>query len=711
MPRVPTYDSFQATPNTLPQSFAKAPDVLVDPGQTGKVMGEALTHAGDAAGNVAMDLAAKANQSRLDDATLQLRRKARYYQYDKTAGYANLKGRDALERPEGIPLPEEVGGRLQQDVDAISQSLGNDAQKQAFAHFAGGFVDGFKDNVWQHVVREQRTFDISTAEGLRDEAIEEAKTNYRNPQAWSAAVASIRQQNDRLGELHGLDVPAIDMQSKKDISTAIKSGVDAYQADGDALGAAKFYDDHKHLMTMDDGLVVSKQVKSGVNTYVGLNAGQEAFNHAKPPAPAQIAYDALVTEVFSKGVVMTESGGKPGVVTHLNKNGTTDYGPGQLNEKTGPEAARLAGVKWDLERLKTEPAYGYALSLAVFQDRYAQNGNDFSKTIGEYHAPKRTQDAIKEAKKSGGYWLDYADDELKSYVNKTMDNYNRAALKPPKEMTMGDVEAQLAKKNLNPDQLAKARAEGEYQIKNYNAQIKTQEETSVNTALDEARRNQVPFEKLPFAVQNAVPAYKVGEVKDKIKKILDTGDVSTDWKVYAGLRDMATTDPGNFKTRDLSLNFSTLAEPQRKELIDLQAKMKDPSQAVHAVELGKQLEIAHNTLGIAASVFTSKKGKFDSAVMQAIASESAHKGGRELDYSERQKIIDRMMLPATRSSNIWFGNSTKKMYEVYGSPDEADYKPDIPDSERKLITKALVAEGAEPSEANITARFKMRFGL
>ena len=725
MPRVPTYDSFQATPNTLPQAFAKTPDIPIDPGAPGKEMGAALTQAGDATSKIAMDMAEQANQTRLDDTSMQLREYARTQQYgqqnpnnpsdpNNIVGYSQIKGKDALVSPDGTSLADKYGKNLDDKISELSNGLGNEAQRAAFTRYANGFSSAFKDSVWQHTIREQTNYHVSVAEGLHDEAVQNIKDNYRNPYIIDNAIATIGEQTNALGRLKGLSDPQINQSRLKSVSTALKTGVEAYQAEGDAVGAAAFYDKYKSQITMDDALVVSKQIKTGLDTHVGINAGQVAYNQARQPAAAQVAFNAMtatVTDMFNKGVVQTESSNAPGVVTHLNKNGTTDYGPGQLNEKTGPEAAKLAGVPWDLEKLKTDPNYGRALSLALFQDKYTKNGNDLSLAIADYHAPARTQDAVKAAQKSGGNWLDHVDDELRTYVTKTVDNYNRAASKPPKEMTMAEVEGNLAKMKLSPEQLVKARAEGEYQIKNYNAQIKAQTEGSISNALDAAKQNQVPFEKLPLAIQNAVPSDKICEVKDKIKKILDTGDVATDYKMYAGLRDEAVTDPGNFKKRDLSTSFSYLAEPQRKELIDLQAKMKDPAQATHVVELNSQLAIAHNQLGFIGTTFGTEKGKLDSAVTQAIAAESAQKGGRELDYTERQKIIDRMLLPATRPSNIWFGGSTKRMYEVYGTQDQADYKPDISDNDHAMIKKALIAEGKDPTQENIMARYNRKYGL
>lgn len=719
MPKVPTYDSYQVTPNTLPQTYAKLPDFPLDPGATGKVMGEALTGAGNALSKVAIDMAQEANQTRLDEAALRLREQGRTYQYGKSdpnnpnspnniTGYAQLKGEAALNTPDGTSLADHYGQKLQDSANQIAEGLGNDAQKMAFKKYADGYIGGYKDNVWQHAMREQTTWRMSVAEGLHDEAVTNLKTNYRNPLAVDQAIATIGQQSHNLGRLKGLSDPEINQARLKSVSSALKTAVEAYQADGDAMGAAAFYEKYKHQITMDDALVVSKQVKTGVDTYVGLTAGQSAFNQAKQPAAAQVAFNAMnatAKEVFNKGVVQTESSNAPGVVTHLNKDGTTDYGPGQLNEKTGPEAAKLAGVAWDLEKLKTDPNYGHALSLALFQDKYTKNGNDLSKAIADYHAPKRTQDAIKEAKKTGGNWLDYVDDELRTYVNKTVENYNRAASKPPKEMTMADVEARLSTMKLSPEQLVKARAEGEYHLKNYNAQIKAQVEGSITNALDAAKQNNVPFEKLPLAIQNAIPSDKIGEVKDKIKKILDTGDVNTDWNKYAEITAQATNPNtrADFAKRDLRNDFPYLGNEQRKQLVDMQNDLNNPDKAPEIASLSGQIA----QYGARYKGNAEQQAKFASAIQSAVSQEIRAKGGRPLSFEEREVLIKRMLLPV----NLGMWSTNKAQWETLGTVDEGKGKIEISDDDRAQITKALENEGKKINEQNIRDRFNLKYGI
>lgn len=732
---VPTYDRFKVTPGELPQATVNTPNLHTElAGKAATAMGEGLSHIGGDVGKMAEQMAAETNQLRLDDASMQLREKARQLQYgQQTAngqadpgqpvGYTQLQGRQALDRPDGQSLAEEYGSMLQKHIDNISESLGNDAQRAAFSHYSKGFLGGFQDNAWQHAYTQQRTYATSVADGLKGEAIEDLKNNANSPvvdQALidksKASIEIIKAQANRLGQLKGLSDPEIALSTKKDVSQAVQTGVNIFLANNNPQGANDYFKAFSEHMTMDDALPATLAIKKASDNQIGMAGGSYAFNKALAtvqPAPGELAFKAMpdVANFYKKGVVQTESGNQSGVITHINKDGSVDYGPGQVNEKTGPEAAKLAGLKWDFEQLKTNPDYGHALGMALFQDKYKQYGGDLELASAAYHAPARTQQAIKEAKASGGNWLDHVDDELKSYVSTTVNNFNKVQAKAPRELTLADVNPHLDALKLSPEALEKARSNAKYLIDSQNAAIKQQRETAVNDALDAARQSKVPFEQLPFPIQNAVPSDKIGEVKANIKKIFDTGDVNTDWVKYAELRQIAVSDPNKFKSIDLSKTLPYLADPQRKELVDIKTKLIDPAQATHVVELGSQLAIAHNKLGFITSIFARDKGLFDSAVTQAIASESLQKGGRELDYTERQKIIDRMMLPATRPSNIWFGDTTKKMYEVYGTADKPDYKPQIDDNAKALIISALKQEGIEPTEENITTRFKQVHGL
>ena len=53
----------------------------------------------------------------------------------------------------------------------------------------------------------------------------------------------------------------------------------------------------------------------------------------------------------------------------------------------------------------------------------------------------------------------------------------------------------------------------------------------------------------------------------------------------------------------------------------------------------------------------------------------------------------------------------KRVYEVAGTPQETTRRPTMDDDTRTLITAALKAEKIPPTEENITARFKLKYGI
>ena len=531
--KVPTYDGFQVRNEVVPQAYQDAPNLHPElVGQTAKAMGDGMMQLGGEVGRMAEDMTRETNQLRLDDAAMQLRERARQLQYGQQTqsgqtdpgqpvGYAQLQGRDALDRPNGQSLAEEYGAKLQAHIGDISESLGNDAQRQAFTKYADGFLGGFQDNVWQHAFTQQRNYAMSVADGLKGEAVEDLKTNYRNPVAAQAAIETIKEQANRLGKLRGQSVAEIDVNTKKEVSQALQSGVNAFLADGDPSGAQQFFKRFSAHMTMDDALPATQLINKTVDQHVGLSGGQSAFNQALPPGPAQVAFNSMagVKEMFDKGIISNETGdrghfNKDGTpIQNTNSNGTKDWGIAQVNEGTAKEAAKLAGLPWDEFKYKNDPQYNYTSGLAYFQEQFRVHG-DITKAVASYNAPKATRVAVKEAAKPGNEgktWFDFLPENVQKYTNAAVDHFNQAMNKPPREMTMADIEAKLAGQNLTPEQLKIARSEGKYQVDNYNAQIKTQGEQAVAAAIQYMDQNKVTFNQLPPQVRNAVPTYKMGE--------------------------------------------------------------------------------------------------------------------------------------------------------------------------------------------------------
>lgn len=188
MPRVPTYDSFQAAPNTLQPVQLTMPAMPDVAGQQAQQMGRAMQHAGDAASRIALDMAQQANQLRIDDGMNQLV-KART---DLTIEAMQLKGRNALERPDGKSLPDEYGEKLKSFVDSIGSGLGNDAQRQEFALQASRLQQHFYGTLSSHMLEQQGVYRAQTQNATIETAVDQAARLGPDEGAFQQSLGAIR---------------------------------------------------------------------------------------------------------------------------------------------------------------------------------------------------------------------------------------------------------------------------------------------------------------------------------------------------------------------------------------------------------------------------------------------------------------------------------------------------------------------------------------
>lgn len=92
-------------------------------------------------------------------------------------------------------------------------------------------------------------------------------------------------------------------------------------------------------------------------------------------------------------------------------------GPAQVMPATGPEAARLAGLKWDEQRYRSDPAYNTALGRAYHQEMLRRFDGDEALAAAAYNAgPGRVEYAIKKGGPLG--WQQYVPRETRDYVRK-----------------------------------------------------------------------------------------------------------------------------------------------------------------------------------------------------------------------------------------------------------------------------------------------------
>ena len=543
MPRVPTYDNFQATPNTLPQTRMTMPEMPDVAGQQAQQMGRAMMAGGQQIGQVALDMQQQANQLRVDDALNKAKEAALRLTYDKDVGFTNLRGINALERPDGKPLADEYADTLKRSIDDIAGTLGNDAQRQAFSLRSNDILTSMRGSAIQHEAQEFKTYSLSVSEGIQSTALREIGLNWQNTDAVNSAVERIRAETYRQAQLLGKSAEWQEAQARKMTSNAHKVALLSALEQNDPAYADAYLKKYSGQMDADDILTVRGHVTKAMDAKVGFTAASEALGKMQPRiqvGEAERAFNiALGTESNNRqfgpdGKPLTSPKGAIGIA--------------QVMPDTAPEAAKLAGLPWDENRYKNDPAYNKALGMAYFQRQLQENGGDLAKAYAAYNGgPGRLADAIKQAEKSvkaaqadpnlkPKTWLDFMPQETRDYVAKNMRAFE-AGQGQPNRPTFQEIDDQLrADPRLagNPARYKVAREEAERQFNEQTKAIKQREEEAVATAMRGIIENGGRFSDLPVSVRAAVPPKEVDNLISFAQKIAK-GDDSTSLWLYAKL--------------------------------------------------------------------------------------------------------------------------------------------------------------------------------
>jgi soluble lytic murein transglycosylase len=726
--KVPTYDSFQVGANTLPQQKFSAPvsaspqvqrGSLVEPVQfsdeSAKQLqrtGAAVTAAGRAADSIMLQMQEQDNQLRVDDALNKAKEESLRLTFDEKEGYSNLRGDSALVRPDKKALPDEYGERLQTTIDSLAETLGNDRQRAAFAQRAGELSTSFKTGAMRHMVSENQSYQLSVSQGIQSTEAQNIAMKWDQPEEVAYSVKRIGAEVYRQGKLTGKSAEWIEAASRDATSKAHRLALES------ALGANKseiamgYLEANSKGMNADDIMVVRKQIDSDTDMKVGVSAAQKTFGKfqsAIEPSDMDRAFNVqgVDTGRAFKILTGTESNGQ-----QFGKDGkplTSSAGAigiAQVMPDTAPEAAKLAGLKWDENLYKTDASYNAALGMAYFQKQLQENSGDLSKAYAAYNAgPDRLRQGVKKAHAEGGNWLDHMPEETRNYVAKNMREYG-AGGGAPKKPTLEEMDAELrADPSIanNPDRLKVARVElGKY-YKMQNDAIKQREDETVMSAKQGVIDNGGNYASLPAAIRSAIPADQVGSVMDLADKIGKGETVKTDPNVYYALTMQSSADPQKFAVTDLRGFVDKLSASDHKHFMDMQAKAVEPGKADDIASSTQQKSAMVAALGLNGE----KKGVFMQEADKALYAEQMRKG-KELDQSERQRVLDRLVLEGSMSGGF-FGN--KSGYSFEASAQGRDFTPKFNDDQRRQAIQAFKRNGLNnPTDEQITTLLNARFG-
>lgn len=293
MPRVPVYDALTVQPTGLPTPRFDAPAVGFTPanapmgeapnvpdyaGRQAQMSGQALEGAGLAMDRMILEAQREANQLRVDDVLNKTKEAALKLTYDKDEGFLTQRGIDALERKSGMPLSDEYAERLQKQVEALSETLGNDAQKRAYTLRANDMITSLRGQAMSHESQEFKTYALSVREGTIKTRMNEIGLNYNNPEIIDEAIKSIEAATYDTARLLGKSGTWAQAEGRKMISNAHVVALGAALEKNDVAYADAYLKKYGKQMEADDILKVQGHITKDMDGRVALGVANNVMN-------------------------------------------------------------------------------------------------------------------------------------------------------------------------------------------------------------------------------------------------------------------------------------------------------------------------------------------------------------------------------------------------------------------------------------------------
>lgn len=268
MPTVPTYDSFQASSNTLSPARIDPIDAPNTAGKQAQQFGQALSTIGEKIGLVAAKEIEEADTARLEQQYTKLSRRVDASLY-ADGGVMGLSGSQAV----------GAADKWAADYDKVSAELSAELhprQSQRFQKIVQTAKRTYYDNVMRHEFRQAQSYKDETNKAVLDQALESAGNNYRDGETvnlqfgvaqdamktrpeYAGASAEVRKRMDAAleGSFH---------------AQVVKSALDA----GDTAYASDWFNENKSRIPLDMRGKVERQLKPATDFAEGKEIASEA---------------------------------------------------------------------------------------------------------------------------------------------------------------------------------------------------------------------------------------------------------------------------------------------------------------------------------------------------------------------------------------------------------------------------------------------------
>lgn len=403
MPRVPTYDNFKVEQNNLPNALIRPAGARFDtpftaeqatlPGRQMQSFGKQLGEAGAVINRIAYDEMETANQVRVNDATNAAYKARLELTFNPNEGFVNLKGENALKRPNDKSLDQEYGEKLAQRFDTIAKGLGNDAQRAKFKQQADQITMQFQSSLNQHIAKEFSDYQNSVDDGTIQTGREQMALAWSDPAAVKQAQDAVRGAVANKGLRMGISGKALEAATVEALSpghaAVIASAVDA----GNTKYAKEYMLQVTAELTPQARLQLTKTVDAGDFEERTQGAAGDLFGKHKGNISAALAEaratlsgkdeDAVVTRLKTmdaERVALRERGQRDATDTawriYAQTGSMAKIPASVLGAMDGKDLVALRkNARADAEgiEVKTDPNIYYALTVASATDPNFKN--------------------------------------------------------------------------------------------------------------------------------------------------------------------------------------------------------------------------------------------------------------------------------------------------------------------------------------------------
>ena len=248
MPRIPVYDTFQVNEGQLPQARIAAPDIRNFATDQMQGLAKGLLSVGNEAGKVAESMAAKINQTRIDEGVTEYVRAIT--DLDLEAG--QLRGITALQRPDNKSLPDEFMERASKIREGISGKLATELQKGEFAKQAARIESSLYSKLSGYMVAAQKEYTNDQRQATVNTATYRASALWSDPEAVTQSEQAIRATVEMQLLDDGLHTdPVIKEERMIKALSPLHAGVLNGMIDGKKIDQARaYYDKNSASMTL-----------------------------------------------------------------------------------------------------------------------------------------------------------------------------------------------------------------------------------------------------------------------------------------------------------------------------------------------------------------------------------------------------------------------------------------------------------------------------